>query len=174
MGPRIDTERLMLRLPEMADAENISRYCGEFDVARMTSRIPHPYPVLAAELWVLQTRAAWRPGGNQSLTVEIDGQAAGGGGVFRRTPSSDWEIGYWIARPWWGRGFGTELGQTLIDFARAQLGAERIIAGHYADNPASGKILQKLGFEYTGEEPALFSMARLGRAPCKSMTLDGA
>ena len=81
MGPRIDTERLMLRLPEMADAENISRYCGEFDVARMTSRIPHPYPVLAAELWVLQTRAAWRPGGNQSLTVEIDGQAAGGGGV---------------------------------------------------------------------------------------------
>ena len=60
MGPRIDTERLMLRLPEMADAENISRYCGEFDVARMTSRIPHPYPVLAAELWVLQTRAAWR------------------------------------------------------------------------------------------------------------------
>jgi RimJ/RimL family protein N-acetyltransferase len=49
-----------------------------------------------------------------------------------------------------------------------------VVAGHYADNPASGRILQKLGFEYTGEEPHLFSMARMGRYPCKSMTLDGA
>lgn len=171
MGPQIRTERLFLRLPELADAPLLSQYCGDLDVAKNTSRIPHPYPVLSAEIWVLTTRAAYRPGGNLMMTAEYEGRLVGGGGVFRRSPDSDWEIGYWLARPVWGRGLGTELGQALVRYARDELGATRIIAGHYADNPASGRILEKLGFEYTGEAPELFSMARMGRYPCKSMTL---
>lgn len=174
MGPQIRTERTVLRLPELRDAPALSRFAGDIDVAKMTSRIPSPYPLISAEIWVLQTRAAWAPGRNTSLTVEMDGELAGGGGVFRRAPDSDWEIGYWIAKPFWGQGLGTEIGRALVEYARTELGAGRVVAGHYADNPASGRILQKLGFEYTGEEPHLFSMARMGRYPCKSMTLDGA
>ncbi|MBR9825325.1 MAG: GNAT family N-acetyltransferase [Alphaproteobacteria bacterium] len=172
MGPRIETERLLLRLPEMGDAEDLSRFAGDIDIARMTSRIPSPYPLISAEIWILQTRAAWRPAGNTSFTVEQDGKLIGGGGVFKRSARADWEIGYWIAKPFWGRGFGTEIGAALVRYAREQLGAETVIAGHYADNPASGRILEKLGFIYTGDEPNLFSMARMGRAPCKSMRLD--
>jgi len=174
MEPRIETRRLSLRLPEMRDAPDLSRYAGDYDIAKMTSRIPSPYPVLAAETWVLQTRAAWAPGRNISLTVEHEGDLAGGGGIFKRGPEADWEIGYWLAKPFWGRGFGTELGAGLMQYARKQLGADRIVAGHFQDNPASGRILEKLGFVYTGEAPRLFSMARMGRAPCRSMTWDEA
>ena len=171
MGPQISSDRALLRLPELRDAPALSLYAGDIDVAKMTSRIPSPYPLISAEIWVLQTRAGWAPGRNTAMTVEMDGELAGGGGVFRRAPESDWEIGYWIAKPFWGQGLGTEIGQALVDYARRDLGAKRMVAGHYADNPASGRILEKLGFEYTGEEPELFSMARMGRFPRKSMTL---
>lgn len=174
MGPRIETARCLLRLPELDDAPAISRYCGEYDVAKNTARIPHPYPSLGAEMWVLITRAAWTPQGNQSLTVEHEGAVIGGGGVFRRTPNADWEIGYWIGRPWWGQGFATEIGQALVELGTQTLGASRLIAGHYDDNPASGRVLEKLGFGYTGKAEHLFAMARMGKARSLDMVREAA
>ena len=94
---------------------------------------------------------------------------AAGGGLFRRRPDRDWEIGYWIGKPWWGKGFATELGRGLVDFAAQEFGAGQIIAGHYDDNPASGRVLEKLGFAYTGDAHTEFSMARLGQANCLEM-----
>ena len=172
MGPRIETPRTLLRLPELEDAPAISRYCGDYDVAKNTARIPHPYPSLAAEMWILLTRAGWKPQGNQSLSIEHDGQVIGGGGVFRRTPDAEWEIGYWIGRPWWGQGFATEIGRALVELGRTTLGADRLIAGHYDDNPASGRVLEKLGFRYTGKSEPLFAMARMGRATSLDMVLE--
>jgi RimJ/RimL family protein N-acetyltransferase len=174
MGPRIETARCLLRLPELDDAPAVSKYCGDYDVAKNTARIPHPYPGLAAEMWVLITRASWKPQGNQSLTVEHDGAVIGGGGVFRRRPDADWEIGYWIGKPWWGRGFATEIGQALVELGTKTLGADRLIAGHYDDNPASGRVLEKLGFRYTGEAEHLFAMARMGKARSLDMVLEAA
>ena len=173
MGPRIETERLLMRLPEMGDAPNLSTYCGDIDVSRMTSRIPHPYPVLAAEMWVLATRAGWRPDGNQSLVIEADGETIGGGGIFKRSPESDWELGYWVGRPWWGMGYATEIGRGMVEFAHQALGAQRVVAGHYDDNPASGRVLEKLGFRYTGEARKVYAMARLGKARLLDMVWDG-
>ncbi|MHA6288077.1 GNAT family N-acetyltransferase [Maricaulis sp. CAU 1757] len=170
MGPVLETERLTLRLPELDDAAELARHLGDYDIARMTARVPHPYPALAAELWVLANRAAWRADGNQSLLVFDAEGLAGGGGVFRRTPQSEWEIGYWVAKRCWGRGYATELGQALIGLAREQLGANRIIAGHNEDNPASGRVLEKLGFRYTGESRS-WCMARLAQVRTLDMTL---
>ncbi|MDF1767888.1 GNAT family N-acetyltransferase [Maricaulis sp.] len=171
MGPRIETERLLMRLPEMGDAANISTFLGDYDVAKNTARVPHPYPILAAEMWVMTTRASWQPGGNLSLTVEMDGEVVGGGGVFKRTPDADWEIGYWIGKPWWGRGLATELGQGLVDYARDTLGTRRVIAGYYTDNPASGRVLEKLGFQHAGDGVRAFSMARMGPADMHELSL---
>lgn len=169
MGPRIETARCLIRLPELDDAPAVAKYCGDYDVAKNTARIPHPYPSLAAEMWVLITRASWKPQGNQSLTVEHDGTVIGGGGVFRRTPDADWEIGYWIGKPWWGRGFATEIGQALVELGTDTLGADRLIASHCDDNPASGRVLEKLGFAYTGTTTHSFSMARMHKTPCLNM-----
>ena len=171
MGPRIETERLVMRLPVLADAANIATYLGDYDVAKNTARVPHPYPELAAEMWVLMTRAGWQPGGNLSLTVEMGGEAIGGGGVFKRKANADWEIGYWIGKPWWGQGLATELGRGLVDHARDRLGTRRLIAGYYKDNPASGRVLEKLGFVHEGEGVRAFSMARMGPADMYELSL---
>lgn len=174
MGPRIETDRCVLRLPELDDAPAIARWCGAFEVAKNTGSIPHPYPVLAVEMWVLVNRAGWKPQGNQSLVVEHEGAVIGGGGVFRRTPDAEWEIGYWIGKPWWGQGFATEIGHALVGLGTGTLGAGRLVAGHYDDNPASGRVLEKLGFAYTGEASDLFSMARLGKARSLDMVREAA
>ncbi|WP_291845195.1 GNAT family N-acetyltransferase [Maricaulis sp.] len=171
MGPRIETERLVMRLPVLEDAASIATYLGDFDVAKNTARVPHPYPELAAEIWVLTTRASWQPGGNLSLTVVMDGEVIGGGGVFKRKPDADWEIGYWIGKPWWGQGLATELGHGLVDFARDSLGTRRLIAGYYKDNPASGRVLEKLGFVHQGDGVRAFSMARMGPADMHELSL---
>jgi len=171
MGPRIETERLVMRLPELEDAASIATYLGDNDVAKNTARVPHPYPALAAEMWVLATRAGWQPGGNLSLTVEMDGTVVGGGGVFKRTAGADWEIGYWIGKPWWGQGLATEVGQGLISHARDTLGTRQVIAGYYTDNPASGRVLEKLGFRPNGDVVRAFSMARMGSADMHQLAL---
>ena len=74
--------------------------------------------------------------------------------------------GYWFGRPYWGKGFATEALQALTSAARS-LGA--LEAGHFVDNPASGRVLSKGGFGYTGETKPLFSMARGASVPCKRM-----
>lgn len=174
MGPRIETQRCLLRLPELEDAPALSRYCGEYDVAKNTGSIPHPYPALSAEMWVMINRASWKPRGNQSLVVEHEGALIGGGGVFRRTADADWEIGYWIGKPWWGLGFATEIGKALVELGTDTLGADRLVAGHYDDNPASGRVLEKLGFSYTGEAGELFAMARMRKTRSLDMVREAA
>tara|TARA_R110000868_G_scaffold19588_3_gene84304 strand:+ start:2663 stop:3217 length:555 start_codon:yes stop_codon:yes gene_type:complete len=176
MGPRIETTRLLLRPPEMSDAPDIARYAGDYDIAKMTMLIPHPYPVPAAEMWVLMRRAAWEKSANRHLIIETRGETGGEmcgmAGIFRRTAQSEWEIGYWIAKPFWGSGYATEAGQALIDYARDELAAAVVTAGHYDDNPASGRVLEKLGFRYTGEACEQFCLGRLARANCLDMRMD--
>ena len=176
MGPQIETPRLTLRQPEMRDAPFIARYAGDYDIASMTAFVPHPYPVPAAEIWVLIRNIASKTSLNAHLIIDIksdDGVQMGGmAGIFKRTKDSDWEIGYWIAKPFWGHGYATEAGQALIDYARTGLKVDRLIAGHYDDNPASGRVLEKLGFRYTGKACEQFSMGRMAKANCLDMALD--
>ena len=173
MDIRIGTGRGYLRPPCVEDAANLSAYAGDYDVAKMTASIPSPYPVLAAEMWILTVRAGWGLRPNYAFTFELDGACAGGAGVFKRNATSEWEIGYWIGKPWWGAGYATEAARAAVGFARRELGAKRLVAAHAADNPASGKVLTKLGFTYTGEEGAHFSLARGGPSDCVGMVLDG-
>ena len=177
MGPRIETDRLILRPPEMSDAAPMSRYAGDYDIACMTSLIPHPYPKPAAEMWVLTRRAAWDKTENRNLVIQTrpgagPGEMCGMAGIFRRGDAAPWEIGYWIAKPFWGRGFATEAGLALIAYARNELQTDKVTAGHYEDNPASGRVLEKLGFRYTGGAKEHFSMARMGKANCLEMEMD--
>lgn len=171
--PRIETERCVLRAPELADAPNLSTYAGDYDVASMTSSIPSPYPVLAAEIWVLGVRAGWGKRPNFSFTIEHEGQCAGGAGVFKRNAKAEWELGYWIGKPWQGKGLATEVGRGLMRHAREVIGARKVVAAHAADNPTSGRVLEKLGFRYTGERDAYWAMARLGQVECVAMVAEG-
>ena len=89
-----------------------------------------------------------------------------------RTQEGEFELGYWVARPWWGRGIATEAGRALIANARDSLRLKRLVAGHFTDNPASGRVLQKLGFRPTGVVRGRYSAGRDAIAPAREFVLE--
>jgi RimJ/RimL family protein N-acetyltransferase len=162
----IETRRLKLRALRMSDATRIARFCGDPQVGRNLAMTPLPYLETAAEGW-LMTLAARKPLGRDFVyAVDLAGEGLIGCIGAHRKQVDAYEIGYWFGRPYWGRGFATEALQALTAEARA-LG--ELEAGHFVDNPASGRVLAKNGFAYTGEVKPLFSMARGESAPCKRM-----
>lgn len=175
MRDRIETGRLILRPLEITDAPAITHHCRDGSVARHTARIPHPYPLIAAELFILGIRASagQRPMNVYAITTGDTGDLAGTCGVFKRhTDDPDWEIGYWIGPDAQGRGYATEAAGGLIEAIHADLAPPRITAGHFEDNPASGRVLEKLGFTYTGGTTQLFCMGRLAHATSRDMALE--
>jgi RimJ/RimL family protein N-acetyltransferase len=168
----IETPRLMLRPPEHRDAKAIARGVGDFDVARMTASVPHPYTAEVGEGWIILTRVQSRRGLAYNFLMDAGDGVVGCVGVFRRRPQSDWEVGYWVAKSAWGRGYASEALRAMIGWARTDLRSRRLIAGHFDDNPASRRVLEKAGFAPTGTITNLYSLARGERARSIDMALE--
>jgi RimJ/RimL family protein N-acetyltransferase len=169
----LKTERLILRPLALADAPRFSALSSDPGVARMTRGIPCPNPPIAAEGWILLRLARAPLGVEQNFAIERPGEGLiGAVGAFLRScgDQGGWEIGYWIGRPYWGRGYATEAMSALLTFMRERRMAP-IHACHFADNPASGRMLEKLGFSATGDIRPGFSLARGGNAPTRFMAL---
>ena len=145
--------RLSYRPIDARDAGRIAVLAGEWDIARMTSRIPHPYSLIDADLWIASID-------NDEFVrgLELDGELIGAVGYITDGPGEA-EIGYWVGKPWWGRGFATEAAGTLMDHCFSELGFKRLLCGHFVDNPASARVIAKLGFQRIGEG-ALWCEAR--------------
>jgi len=92
--------------------------------------------------------------------------------VFRRRSDSAYELGYWVARDHWGKGYASEAAITVMNEVSSHLGISRFVAGVFADNPASMRVLEKIGFKKTGSEGGYFSMARLKHAESIGFELD--
>jgi RimJ/RimL family protein N-acetyltransferase len=164
----IETKRLKLRQMRTSDAKRVAQLCGDPAVARMILRAPLPYLPIAAEGWIM-TLAARKPLAEDFVyAVELEGEGLIGCIGAHKTPGGGFEIGYWFGQPYWGRGYASEALQAFLQHAKA-LGP--LHAGHFADNPASGRVLAKAGFAYTGEEKPMFSLARGESALCKRMQL---
>ena len=150
MTPMLKTERLLLRGFRPRDAPAVQEHCGDRDVARMLSRVPHPYSLDMAVRWIASQGAASSSGGEIDFCIEQDGGAVGAV-ALRRTAAGTFELGYWLGKAWWGKGFATEAVRHAVRFAFEELGADRLTSGHFLDNPASGRVLEKCGFSYTGQ-----------------------
>jgi len=165
----IKTQRLTLRSFNESDAGRIAYLAGDYDVARMCGRVPHPYPMSAAYGFLGMIEKARESGAEHSfaVTAPFDG-LIGAIGVNRigDPAAATWELGYWFGMPYWGFGYASEAGRGLMDWARDQLGAKVFGAGHFVDNPASGNVLRKLGFVHTGSAE-LFGLARQQVSPCE-------
>lgn len=168
MLERIETERLLLRPMVGADAPRIARFTSDIDVARMVSMIPAPNPIVAAEGWILIMRARRPLGRDHVFAVELEGEGLVGIVGAHERPKGEIEIGYWMGRPYWGRGYATEAARAVAEHAR-DLG--RVTAGHFIDNPASGRVLEKAGFAYTGAVEPRFSLARKAKVDTRLMAL---
>lgn len=162
----ITTGRLLLRPFEEADARRVAYLAGDYDVAKMCGRVPHPYTMASAYDFIDIMHRARASGAEHAfaVTAPVDG-LVGSCGVMRVGPEGDtFEIGYWFGTPYWGLGYASETARALMDWAREKLGAKVFAAGHFLDNPASGNVLRKLGFAPCGEQ-TLFSLARQGSSP---------
>lgn len=161
--PTLATERLLLRGPVRQDADRIAELANDFTVSSMTTRIPFPYRLSDAEVFIDHALGAdW----DREPTFAIEHRSFGVVGMigFRTTANGRPEIGYWLGRPFWNRGYATEACRAALDWARRDWRKRLVVAGHFADNPASGQVLCKAGFLYTGDVELRQSAAR--EAPC--------
>ena len=152
------TPRLLLRPGFPEDAHALAAAMADELVVRNLATAPWPYTLRDAEAFLASPRDPILP----SLLIfeRTDGapRLVGACGLGRR-PSRSVELGYWIARAHWGRGFATEAGLAMIDIAKT-LGFADLEAGHFVDNPASGRVLEKLGFRPLGITAPRLSCAR--------------
>ena len=160
----VRTARLLLRPGWIEDAPALVRAVGDEAIVRNTARIPWPYTLDDAEAYLGREQHPHEP--NCLVFVRTAGRPRLVGNVAISPDEHGHELGYWIARPYWGLGFATEAGAALLRAARESLKIERIHSGHFADNPASGRVLRKLGFRPTGETVKRYSVARGGDVDC--------
>lgn len=152
--PVLTTERLRLRPFTLLDAPAIQSLAGAREVAAGTLRIPHPYPDGLAEAWVLSQRGAYERGEELALAVVRldDGALVGAIGLAFAREDGHAELGYWIGVPYWGQGYATEAARALVAYGFLSLELQRIHARHFASNPASGRVLRKIGMTHEGRQ----------------------
>jgi len=164
------TERLLLRPGWAEDAPALARAIADEAIVRNLGTAPWPYGEAEAREFLAKPRDPVLPKFLLMRRTDGEPELIGAAG-FGRKPSGEVEIGYWIARAHWGQGYATEACRQLVEIART-IGLCRLHAAHFADNPASGRVLEKLGFRPTGLTAPRHSCARNGEQLCKLFTLD--
>jgi 8-oxo-dGTP diphosphatase len=158
-GLPLETERLRLRALALSDASVIERLAGEWEVARYTGSIPHPYPPGSAVSWI---RESWAEGiTGQKLVAAIERRQDGAflGCIeldLTHKPQTRGErsaaLGFWVGRSYWGSGIASEAARGLINHGFTALGLAAVEAAAMPANRRSIRVQQKLGFAYVGEQ----------------------
>jgi RimJ/RimL family protein N-acetyltransferase len=165
------TERLLLRPGWAEDAPALAKAIGDEAIVRNLAKAPWPYTLDHARQFLATERAE----GECSLLVfrrtNRAPQLIGSAGIGR-DPNGHAELGYWIARSHWGLGYATEAAAAIVAIARHAMRMQRLHAGHFLDNPASGRVLEKVGFKPTGIVAPRFSAGRDAEAPCRLFELQ--
>src|SRR5437763_4981330 len=144
----LETERLSLRRPTLADVKAIAHLANDRRIAENTRRLPHPYSQDDAVEFV---RAMADERREIAFLIEHSHTPIGVVGINWREQEAP-ELGYWLGVEHWGQGFGTEAARATIDFCFEETGAEQLCAGARVANPASRNVLEKCGFQWVGVE----------------------
>jgi RimJ/RimL family protein N-acetyltransferase len=149
--PTIEIDRLTLRPFEQDDAPTVQRLAGDYEVARGTLTMPHPYEDGVAEAWIATHRPMRESGEGLVLAMTtVDDGVVGAIGLVVEEEHQRGELGYWVGVPYWGRGYATEACAGLLRYGFDVIGLNRIEAQHFLRNPASGRVMQKLGMRFEG------------------------
>lgn len=150
--PELSTPRLLLRAPRPSDIPRIAQLANDRELAGNTLHMPYPYSEADAEAFVLgaaaqDTTLVRRFAQADRKTDELIGMI----GLHLTPAHGHAELGYWVGRPFWGQGLCTEAVAAVVRYGFDIVGLRRIFAQHFANNPASGRVLQKVGFVREGE-----------------------
>ena len=168
--PRLETARLILRPPEYSDVAAITNYLGDFEVSKNLGDVRYPFNEADGRAFVTSAHEHRVLGEGFCFAIlEKDSETFLGCCRLKRAEGR-YKLGYWLGKPFWNRGIATEAARKLAAFAFHELRVEQVWASWFADNPASGRVLEKLGFRpvetYMGP-----SLARGVSAPCNRTTL---
>lgn len=143
---QLQTERLLLRPPAASDATRIVEIAGDWEVARCLGRIPHPYGPSDVRDFLEHTvprELVW------AILLRQSAWLIGVLGLSPRPDATCAELGYYIDRAFWGRGYATEAVRVIVRYGFERCGYQKLISAYFADNPASGRVLAKAGFVIT-------------------------
>jgi RimJ/RimL family protein N-acetyltransferase len=150
--PTLETARLILRPFTLADAPEVQRLAGDRAIASTTLNIPHPYPAGTAERWISTHQERFELGTQISfaITRRADGALLGAIGLHPTPAHRHAEMGYWIGTPYWNQGYTSEAAAAALGYAFTVMALHRVFAEHLTRNPASGRVMQKIGMSYEG------------------------
>jgi RimJ/RimL family protein N-acetyltransferase len=150
--PVLTTERLRLRAFKDTDAKSVQLLAGDPLIAATTASIPHPYGDGLAEAWIAQHEEWFAKGTAAQFAVvsKYSDELLGCMSFFGMNDNRKAEIGYWITVNQWGKGYCSEAATALLDWGFTSLDLYRVIARHMVNNPASGKVMRKLGMTKEG------------------------
>lgn len=157
------TERLLLRPSWPEDAQELHTVIADESIVRNLAQAPWPYTIEEAVRFATTNHDACYPAFLLMLRTDGAPRLIGACGIGEHDGQA--ELGYWIGRPYWGLGFATEASRAVIDIARA-IGHKKLVASHFTDNPASGRVLRKLGFTHSGKTAQRHSKGRNASMTC--------
>ena len=144
--PVLETERLVLRAPRLEDVKAVAMQANDRRIAENTARIPHPYRLTDADDFI----ATANLGTETVFLITLRNGAVIGACGFTQVDRHPPEIGYWLGVKHWGKGYATEAVRAMIDHIFTDLGDEAIQAAARVTNPASRRVLEKCGFQWSG------------------------
>ncbi|MCR8641107.1 GNAT family N-acetyltransferase [Paenibacillus sp. N1-5-1-14] len=147
-----ETNRLRLRRFELEDAGQVQALAGDVEIARTTLFIPHPYPDGVAETWIESTHQNIEAGTSYAFAmIHKETNLLIGAMTIGVTRHHDrGELAYWIGKPYWNQGYGTEAAARVMQYGFEQLGLNRVWAAAMTKNPGSSNIMKKIGMQYEG------------------------
>ena len=150
--PTLNTKRLVLRPFTTADAPELQQLANAPEIAATTLNIPHPYPDGLAQAWIRQHAEMFESGEGAVFAIvrRRDGVLLGCVGLGCDPENRNAELGYWIGVPYWNRGYATEAARVVVAFGFAWLRLHKIKSSYFGSNPASGRVLEKIGMRYEG------------------------
>ncbi len=150
--PVLSTGQLILRPFGLSDALDVQRLAGDKEIAQNTLLIPHPYENGMAEAWILTHKERFERGEGVvwAITCKKEGFLIGAIGLSIDLVHQKAELGYWVGRPYWSNNYATEAGTAVLEYGFTLAGLNRIYSRHLGKNPASGRVMQKLGMKYEG------------------------
>ena len=151
--PTIRTKRVKLRPYTLDDAPELQRLISERDIASTTLNIPYPYEDGMTEEWISKHQESFDKGEGVQFAI-VDGEKGfliGGIGLgIAYKQDESMELGYWVGKPYWNKGYCTEAAQAVLKYGFEVLELHRIYARHLTRNPASGRVMQKIGMKHEG------------------------
>lgn len=150
--PILSTIRLILRQFRPEEAMVVRSLAGSYEIAHGCLTVPHPYGIEIAQAWIASHEEWFREKTQVvfAITRKEDGWIIGAAGLMNELDHNRAEIGYWIGLPFWGHGYATEAAEAVLKYAFEGLKVHRVTASYFRRNPASGRVIEKIGMQREG------------------------